>query len=52
LEDKTTWATVNDAAEFWSNDDGWVDQGSKTLFYAHEKLTMNLPVGGQWSLVG
>ncbi|EIM26193.1 hypothetical protein [Microvirga lotononidis] len=51
-QDKTTWAIVNDAGEFWSNDDGWVDQESKTLFYAHEKLTVNLPMGGQWALVG
>jgi hypothetical protein len=40
LADKTTWAIVNEAGDFWSNDDGWVDQGSKTLFYAHEKLTV------------
>jgi hypothetical protein len=48
--DKTTWAIVNDASEFWSND-GWVDQASKTLFYAHEKITVNLPIGSNWSLV-
>jgi hypothetical protein len=52
LQDKTTWAIVNDAGDFWSNDDGWVDQDSKTLFYAHEKLTVNLPRGGKWALVG
>ena len=52
LADKTTWAIVNDAGDFWSNNDGWVDQDSKTLFYAHEKLTMNLPIGGKWSIVG
>jgi hypothetical protein len=52
LQDKTTWAIVNDAGDFWSNDDGWVDQDSKTLFYAHEKLTVNLPMGGKWALVG
>jgi hypothetical protein len=52
LADKTTWAIVNDAGDFWSNDAGWVDQDSKTLFYAHEKLTGNLPMGGKWVLVG
>ncbi|WP_262030742.1 hypothetical protein [Microvirga sp. Mcv34] len=52
LADKTTWAIVNDAGDFWSNDDGWVDQESKTLFYAHEKVTMNLPIGGKWALIG
>jgi hypothetical protein len=52
LQDKTTWAIINDAGEFWSNDDGWVDQESKTLFYAHEKLIVNLPMGGKWALVG
>ena len=52
LAGKTTWAIVNDAGDFWSNNDGWVDQDSKTLFYAHEKLTMNLPIGGKWSIVG
>jgi hypothetical protein len=52
LEDKTTWTIVNDAGDFWSNDHGWVDQDSKTLFYAHEKLTVNLPMGGKWALVG
>jgi hypothetical protein len=43
---------VDDAGDFWSDDDGWVDQDSKTLFYAHEKLTVNLPMGGKWALVG
>jgi hypothetical protein len=52
LQDKTTWAIVNEAGDFWSNDDGWVDQESKTLFYAHEKLTVNLSMGGKWTLIG
>jgi hypothetical protein len=25
---------------------------AETLFYAHEKLTGNLPMGGKWVLVG
>ncbi|WP_201863085.1 hypothetical protein [Microvirga soli] len=52
LTDKTTWAIVNQAGEFWSNEDGWGDQESKTLFYAHEKLVLNLPIGGTWALIG
>ena len=52
LADKTTWAIVNEAGEFWSNADGWGDQESKTLFYAHEKRVLNLPIGGTWASVG
>lgn len=37
-----------DEAEFWSNDDGWVDSNSATRFDHSELLTLKLPIHGAW----
>lgn len=33
---------------YWSNEDGWVDSSSATLFDHAELLTVRLPQGGSW----
>jgi hypothetical protein len=36
---------------YWSNDDGWVDRGSATIFTQLEAIHLNLPMGGCWERV-
>lgn len=36
---------INNAKEFWSNKNGWVDRGSATIFPSHSG---SLPMGGEW----
>jgi Zn ribbon nucleic-acid-binding protein len=33
---------------YWSNEDGWVDRKSASLFTPEEKATLNLPMDGDW----
>ena len=33
---------------WWSNEDGWVDKLSATIFSAEEVRTLRLPMGGEW----
>lgn len=32
----------------WSNEDGWVNTPTFTLFTEEEKNTLRLPIGGRW----
>jgi hypothetical protein len=37
---------------YWSNEDGWVDKGSATVFSKEEYLTTPyLPLGSEWEAV-
>lgn len=36
---------------YWSNDMGWVDSKSATIFNAEESRTLNLPTSGMWEFV-
>lgn len=33
---------------FWSNDDGWVDRNSATVFSQDEAASKRLPMAGEW----
>jgi hypothetical protein len=35
---------------YWSNEDGWVDKESATIFSEEELKTMNLPIGMKISI--
>jgi len=35
---------------YWSNDDGWVDADSATVFTQEERDTLNLPMSGVWEI--
>ena len=37
-----------DGELYWSNDDGWVDRESATVFSQNEKFVLNLPMYGMW----
>lgn len=34
---------------WWSNEDGWVDKESADTFSDHERQTLRLPRGGEWT---
>lgn len=42
----------DDAAVFWSNEDGWVDRDSADTFTDPDHRILNLPDGGRWELLG
>lgn len=35
---------------FWSNELGWVSSPDETYFTEEERHTLNLPIGGIWSI--
>lgn len=37
---------------FWSNQDGWVEEGEADKFTDDEKASLNLPIEGQWVEAG
>jgi hypothetical protein len=41
----------NDSTLFWSDEHGWVDKKSASVYTEEEALTLTLPVEGQWVLV-
>ena len=46
VESTTDWDEETITPLFWSNEDGWVDRASATIFPTKEGL--NLPIGGKW----
>lgn len=36
---------------WWSNDDGWVDARSATVFTDEQHLVLRLPLQGKWELL-
>lgn len=44
------WVVVNedDAYLYWSNEDGWGDRASATVFADGERPSLSLPQGGAW----
>lgn len=43
---------VSDPRLFWSNQDGWVEEGEADKFTDDEKASLNLPIEGQWVEAG
>lgn len=39
---------IHDNESFWSNNLGWSDLKSATIFGYPDNLQMNLPLGGKW----
>lgn len=37
-------------SEWWSNEDGWVDKESATIFTYAETKNLNLPMHGRWAI--
>lgn len=44
----TEWVVADADGLWWSNDDGWGDLASATVFTADERSTLRLPDGGEW----
>jgi hypothetical protein len=43
----TTDANGETEVLYWSNEDGWGDKGSATIFTVEERYSFNLPIGGR-----
>lgn len=42
------WLIVNRDGDYWSNEDGWVDNPSADRFTDAERNSLNLPIEGRW----
>ena len=49
MAENTLFVIISDTMGlFWSNEDGWTDRDSATVFTAQERDTLRLPLGGMW----
>ena len=44
----THYIIISASGLFWSNNDGWVDFESATVFSLNDRYVLNLPIGGDW----
>lgn len=45
----TEWVIAGeDEHAYWSNEDGWTDLASATVFADGERDSLRLPIGGRW----
>jgi len=45
---KSGYKIMNDESLYWSNEDGWVDSDSATLFSKDEMRFFNMPIGARF----